>query len=129
MSVDLPAPDGPTRNTKSPSGTTRSTSLSASLPFGIALRDVVQDDDRVDRAGSGRARPVSRSNSDGGTSRERGRARLDGHRNALQGATIHRRLASVRRRLPGDRPAAAQTDRQRDRQVAVESGGRVATSR
>ena len=34
MSVDLPAPDGPTRKTKSPSGMTRSTSRSASLPFG-----------------------------------------------------------------------------------------------
>ena len=34
VSVDFPAPDGPTRNTKSPSGTTSSTSLSASLPFG-----------------------------------------------------------------------------------------------
>ena len=34
MSVDLPAPDGPTRKTKSPSGTTRSTWRSASLPLG-----------------------------------------------------------------------------------------------
>ena len=37
MSVDLPAPDGPTRNTKSPSGMTRSTSRSASLPLGYCL--------------------------------------------------------------------------------------------
>ena len=46
MSVDLPAPDGPTRKTKSPSGTTRSTSRRATLPFGIGLGDVVQDEDR-----------------------------------------------------------------------------------
>ena len=46
MSVDLPAPDGPTRNTKSPSGMTRSTSRRASLPLGYCLRDVVEDEDR-----------------------------------------------------------------------------------
>jgi hypothetical protein len=34
ISVDLPAPDGPTRKTKSPSGITRSTSRRAVLPFG-----------------------------------------------------------------------------------------------
>src|SRR5919107_3651973 len=37
ISVDLPAPDGPTRNTKSPSGITRSTSARAVLPFGYVF--------------------------------------------------------------------------------------------
>src|SRR5215203_932282 len=37
ISVDFPAPDGPTRNTKSPSGMTRSTSRRATLPFGYCL--------------------------------------------------------------------------------------------
>ena len=37
INVDLPAPDGPTRNTKSPSGTTRSTSRRATLPLGYSI--------------------------------------------------------------------------------------------
>src|SRR6202011_4396832 len=36
--VDLPAPEGPTRNTKSPSGTTRLTSRRASVPVGYVLK-------------------------------------------------------------------------------------------
>src|SRR5487761_599849 len=36
--VDLPAPDGPTRNRKSPSGTTRLTSRRASVPDGYVFQ-------------------------------------------------------------------------------------------
>src|ERR1700694_1325175 len=36
--VDLPAPDGPTRNRKSPSGTTRLMSRRASVPVGYVLK-------------------------------------------------------------------------------------------
>ena len=73
MSVDLPAPDGPTRKTKSPSGMTRSTSRRASLPFGYCLRDVVEDEDGPLLLGlvaaSGRGRGV------GGSARRSGLGR------------------------------------------------------
>ncbi len=58
MSVDLPAPDGPTRNTKSPSGMTRSTSRSAIFPFGYCL--VTSWSTRTDRSGTACGRPRSR---------------------------------------------------------------------
>ena len=44
ISVLLPAPEGPTRNTKSPSGTTRSTSSSGVLAVGIDLGHLVHPD-------------------------------------------------------------------------------------
>ena len=52
ISVDLPAPDGPTRKTKSPSGMTRSTSRRATLPFGYCLVTSWRT-----RTGAFRARP------------------------------------------------------------------------
>ena len=47
MSVDLPAPDGPTRNTKSPFGDDEVDVAQRDLAVRVLLRDVVQHEDRA----------------------------------------------------------------------------------
>ena len=80
MSVDLPAPDGPTRNTKSPSGMTRSTSRSATLPFGYCF--VTSCSTRTARScvacSLGRRRTRSRMERVGGRGWGEGQGRLRG---------------------------------------------------
>src|SRR5258706_15250817 len=69
MSVDLPAPDGPTRKTKSPSGMTRSTSWRALRPFGYVFVTLFST-----RAGRP-PEPTSCSRSDGADARRGPRRR------------------------------------------------------
>ncbi len=71
-SVDLPAPDGPTRKTNSPSPRVRSTSWRAALPFGIDLADAAQGEDRASRCGDARGRIVRRWIARGGRPEDRG---------------------------------------------------------
>ena len=70
ISVDLPAPDGPTRNTKSPSGIDQVDVAQGQLAVRVALRHVVEDEHGAFRDWPGRAlRPRTRAPNRAGRAR------------------------------------------------------------
>ena len=103
MSVDLPAPDGPTRNTKSPSGMTRSTSRRATLPLGYCFMTSCRT--RTARSGTAWSRPRSRM-------RRRSERTADGG----AGATVTDPPRRVRH-LPRDGVVSVMGPRPRARQL------------